>query len=460
MDPVIAIVNSLYSYGAENTLLVFGVASGVLSTFAYIPYILDTLARRTHPQRASWLIWSVLGSIAFFSQVFEGASSSLWFAAVQVTGTIIVFALSIRSGTGAYLSRSDYAILFAASVGLVLWYFTENAGYALAITISISLLGGLATAIKAYKDPESETLVTWVVSLIASVCAVMSVGRFDPVLLAYPLYLLTLYTAFVVAILMGRARRGLARSELAGREFAGTVRAASAARPLISFAMVRSGLRTTADTIIIAAALVVSFNWFNSNGNTSAAVSFNEDIQPVVSDVNKAGLFNSFVSGAVAGTRDSLLKEPDPVVTKVTPLSVPPTIVVVMQSGDGSTADLQVLAQSDPVAIDIRNRIEGTFSSTQSDSIDELHKTVALAGPFLSLDEDDPFAKLTVSDEAAAIVSTSNDQKHFKVRLLQGELIQALETNGEWFLARTNHGIQGYVHHSMVEIRALAALSR
>lgn len=206
MDPTVELIESLYTYGAENTLLLFGVASGVLSTFAFIPYIVDTVAGRTSPHRASWLIWSVLGSIAFFSQVFEGASSSLWFAGVQVTCSILVFVISIRSGTGDYLSRSDYHILFAASVGLVLWYFTDNAAFALAITISISLLGGLATAVKAYKDPESETLFTWVVSLIASGCAVISVGKFDAVLLAYPLYLFTLYSAFVAAILLGRLR--------------------------------------------------------------------------------------------------------------------------------------------------------------------------------------------------------------------------------------------------------------
>ena len=76
---------------SAQILLFFGIASGALSTFAYIPYIIDTVARRTQPQRASWLIWSVLGSIALISQIYEGATSSLWFAGVQVSGTIIVF---------------------------------------------------------------------------------------------------------------------------------------------------------------------------------------------------------------------------------------------------------------------------------------------------------------------------------------------------------------------------------
>jgi len=150
-------------YNSLTPLMIFGILSGVLSTFAYIPYIIDTIARRTSPQRASWLIWSVLGTIAFFSQIFEGANDSLWFAGVQVSGTVIVFVLSIFVGAGNYLKNSDFVILGCAALGLLLWYYTDSAAYALAITITISLLGGSVTVTKAYHDPESKRMITWVV---------------------------------------------------------------------------------------------------------------------------------------------------------------------------------------------------------------------------------------------------------------------------------------------------------
>lgn len=197
---------------SDNMLVLYGVLSAALSLYAYVPYIRDTLAERTQPERASWLIWSTLGSIAFFSQLYEGATDSLWFAGVQVSGTIIVFVLSIRLGAGEYLSKKNLTIFFVAACGLVAWYFTENAVYALSITISISLLGGAVTVQKAYNDPDSETISTWAVSLLASVCAVLSVGRVNWVILAYPLYLLTLYGAIVGGMILGRMRtreRGL-----------------------------------------------------------------------------------------------------------------------------------------------------------------------------------------------------------------------------------------------------------
>lgn len=135
--------------------------------------------------------------------------ASLWFAGAQVSGTITVLLLSIGRGRGTYFRPIDFAALFAAATGVALWYVTDTAAYALAITIGISLIGGTLTAVKAYRNPESETLSTWVISLIASVCALGAVGSTDPVLLAYPAYLFTLYTMFIGAIFLGRARRSV-----------------------------------------------------------------------------------------------------------------------------------------------------------------------------------------------------------------------------------------------------------
>jgi hypothetical protein len=191
----------------SDPLAALGVLSGVLTIVGYLPYVRDTLRRETQPDRASWLIWSVLGTLSFGSQIYEGATSSLWFAFIQVAGTILVFTLSISLGAGQYLSRKNRMIFLAACVGLVAWYLTESAVYTLAINISISLLGGSVTVLKAYEDPNSETLSTWLFMLTASVLAVLSVGEMDWVILAYPLYLMTLYSSIVMAVLLGRIRQ-------------------------------------------------------------------------------------------------------------------------------------------------------------------------------------------------------------------------------------------------------------
>ncbi|MFT5799011.1 MAG: hypothetical protein ACI84R_003080 [Candidatus Azotimanducaceae bacterium] len=187
-------------------LIFLGLLSGALSTAAYIPYIRDTYLGHTSPEPASWLIWSVLGSIAFLGQVFEGASVSLWLGGVQIVGTIIVFALSIWLGHGVCICRKNCKILACAVLGLILWYVADTAAFALAIIIAINLLGGWVTAVKAYRDPQSETLCTWLMSAVASACAIVSVGGLEPIILAYPVYLFVLNIAITSAIMLGRYR--------------------------------------------------------------------------------------------------------------------------------------------------------------------------------------------------------------------------------------------------------------
>ena len=206
MDLIAGYQNFLFdpAYRLQN----LGIASAILSSMAFLPYIIDTIARRTQPVRSSWLVWSVLSVIAFWGQVYEGASASLWFSAIQFAGTVLVFLLSILIGAGRYMKTSDYFVLAAAAGGIGLWYMTDSAVYALAITIGISLLGGIPTVLGAYREPEKETMAMWFVSLFASVSAIFSVGKLDWVLLAYPLYLFTMYGAIVGAMMLGRVRTG------------------------------------------------------------------------------------------------------------------------------------------------------------------------------------------------------------------------------------------------------------
>lgn len=132
----------------------------VFST-AFVPYIYDTLRGGTRPDRVCWLIWSVLAMMSGASNLYEGAEASMWFVGVQVTGTLVVFTLSVWRGHGAFLSRGNATILAVATLGVVSWALTDTAVYVLAISISVSALGAGATMWKAYHSPSSETMSAW-----------------------------------------------------------------------------------------------------------------------------------------------------------------------------------------------------------------------------------------------------------------------------------------------------------
>lgn len=183
-----------------------GVLSGIFSASGYIPYIRDILARKTKPERASWLIWTVLTVIAFFTQFTKGASYSLWLPALETCGLTIVLFLSIQFGVGG-LQKRDLAALTVAMLGLLLWYFTKEATVALYITIGIDAIGTILTVQKAYEKPETETLSTWLLVAGAGILGMLAVGQWNIILLSYPFYIFLANGATASAMLLGEKRK-------------------------------------------------------------------------------------------------------------------------------------------------------------------------------------------------------------------------------------------------------------
>jgi len=189
-------------------LLLFGYLSGGFSIIAYLPYLRDIFKLKTKPERASWFIWSVLGSIAFFSQLAKGASNSLWLTGVQTFGVAFIFLISIKYGVGGFMRR-DIIALICAGVGLVLWNITKNSATALYVVILIDAAGAILTVMKSYEDPASETMITWILSGTAGIWAAFAVGSFNIVLLSYPTYIAMANFAVAIAIVVGFQKKRL-----------------------------------------------------------------------------------------------------------------------------------------------------------------------------------------------------------------------------------------------------------
>jgi hypothetical protein len=101
-------------------------------------------------------------------------------------------------------SRRDIITLIAAGIGLLLWYVTSNAALALFISIAIDAAAASLTVRKAYLDPSSETLSTWLLSGTSGIFAAFAVGSFNVVLLAFPVYVILINYLVAGAILLGR----------------------------------------------------------------------------------------------------------------------------------------------------------------------------------------------------------------------------------------------------------------
>ncbi len=195
----------------DDWLVPLGIASIVLSNLACLPYIRDMLSGGTRPVRSTWLIWSVLSSVCLLSNVEKGANASLLYVGVETAETVLIFLLAIRFGMGSLFHLRDLLTYALVGAGLILWWFTEDALFAMAIAISISALGGAFTLAKAYRQPRTETAACWGLSAVAALLGTLSVGEWSPILLAYPVYLFVLYIGILGAIILGYRKERVAR---------------------------------------------------------------------------------------------------------------------------------------------------------------------------------------------------------------------------------------------------------
>lgn len=189
--------------------IVFGFLAGLLPLVSAYPYIRDIFKRKTKPHRAAFLIWAVLGSIAFFTQLAKGATWSLLLPLGDTLSVICILLLSIRYGTGG-LNKKDIGALTLAAIGLLLWYLTKQPLTALLITICVDAIGVVLTVHKSYQMPHEETSSAWLLACFGGGFAMLAVGRLSFSLLVYPAYIFMANMLIVLAIFFGlRSKRSV-----------------------------------------------------------------------------------------------------------------------------------------------------------------------------------------------------------------------------------------------------------
>jgi len=193
-------------------LEIFGYISGILFILSSVPYVRSILKGNTKPQRITWLIWTVLVFIAFFSQLARGATWSLLLTAGDAITIVIVYIFSFKYGMGGF-RKIDIISLCGAGLSLILWYFTKEPAIALFLIILIDIIGSNLTIIKTWKNPETENWVGWAMCGVGGLFGILSVGSYNYILLAYPVYICFINSLMAIIVLL-RKRHFLTKVDM------------------------------------------------------------------------------------------------------------------------------------------------------------------------------------------------------------------------------------------------------
>ncbi|MBU0531580.1 hypothetical protein KJ910_03780 [Patescibacteria group bacterium] len=183
-----------------------GKLAGIISLIAFVPYIVAILRRQTKPNRATWWIWTAVGLMLGSSYYFSGASHTIWVPVSYTVGPFITALLSIKYGEGGW-TRFDRWCLIGAGVSLLLWVVFREPLVALTINLIIDLLGALPTIRKAYRKPEEEDRLAWLLFFLGNTCNMFAVEQWNYAIAAYPIYMFLVCGTIALLVLRPRSKK-------------------------------------------------------------------------------------------------------------------------------------------------------------------------------------------------------------------------------------------------------------
>jgi hypothetical protein len=190
----------------EGLAPALGALAGVTGVLGMAPYLRDTVRRATRPHRGTWLIWSVLAVVAYFSQRADGASWSAVMCGVQAAMNGLVLVLAVRYGSGA-VGTGERLLLALAAAGVAGWAIADDPVAATACVVAADLIAVAMMVPKSWCDPGSETLSTFAFASLGGAMAAGAAGGATASLLLYPGYYCLANAA--LALLLWSRRRSL-----------------------------------------------------------------------------------------------------------------------------------------------------------------------------------------------------------------------------------------------------------
>ena len=127
-----------------------------------------------HPNQFSWLIWSVVATLAAASSWRAGATGPLAGAAMNALGCIAILFLALRHGSFLH-NRGDAVCLAMAAIGVVGWLVTDDPAVGLILFLAADASGAIPTIRNVLVDPARESVAGWAVLALAGLAAVLSV---------------------------------------------------------------------------------------------------------------------------------------------------------------------------------------------------------------------------------------------------------------------------------------------
>lgn len=191
----------------HETKTLLTAVSILFALLSYIPYFRDIKNHKTRPHAFTWLVWCVMSTSAYFTQVADGGGIASWVLAFTAIVNFAIFALALYHGE-TKITPLDWFCLFGAFIGLVLLTFNEDPPISLFLISSVNVIGFIPTVRKSMLKPQQETATTFAFTALKYFFSIIALEQFTLGTVLYPATVGVSNALFVVLLLTRRRQLG------------------------------------------------------------------------------------------------------------------------------------------------------------------------------------------------------------------------------------------------------------
>ena len=178
---------------------IFGLLGSVFTVLCFIPYIVTILQGKTKPNRATWWVWGLNGSVLCLGNLAAGADYTMLPLVCAVIAQLCISILSIKHGEGGWNSF-DRRCVIASGISFILWRTFDYDLIAIVLPLLIDVIAALPTLKKSYLKPETEDLLTYLLYTLGGLFTVMAIEKWSFTIAITPLYVLFINALIVILL--------------------------------------------------------------------------------------------------------------------------------------------------------------------------------------------------------------------------------------------------------------------
>ena len=177
--------------------IILGAIAAILAFVSSFIYIRDIFKGNTKPHTYTWLIWSIVTTIAFLGQWVSGGGPGSWATGIAAVLTTFTLILSLKGGYGTKdITRFDTICLILSLIAILPWLLAKSVLWSVILATLIDLIAFFPTMRKTWHAPKSESLGSMYVDAVKHSLSMFSMGSYSLINLIYPASVLL--TKFII----------------------------------------------------------------------------------------------------------------------------------------------------------------------------------------------------------------------------------------------------------------------